>query len=37
MNNVIGLLVCMCLRGWKDVGSNLGLKKMDSIHIFLFC
>jgi len=29
MNNVIGLLVCMWLKGWKHVGSNLGLKEMD--------
>jgi len=35
MNNVIGLLVCMWLRGWKHVGSNLGLKEMDPLYFYV--
>jgi len=35
MNNVIGLLVCMWLRAWKHVGSNLGLKEMDPLYFYV--
>jgi len=33
MNNVISLLVCIWLRGWKHVGSSLGLEKMDHVVV----